>query len=122
MTGALETLGFDKLVAKVKLDGLFGSSTPSKVVGWLAMALIIVQTVIAALDRVGLETLSHPMTDMMGQFWALLPALAISALFVVIGVMAGRLLRTIVHKALVGVGFDRLMERIRVRPDRRARR
>jgi hypothetical protein len=112
VTSALESLGFDKLVAKVKLDGMFGNSTPSKVVGWLAMALILLQTVIAALDRVGLETLSRPMTDMMGQFWTLLPSLAISALFVVLGVIAGRLLRSIVQKALVGIGFDRLMERL----------
>ncbi len=112
VTRALESLGFDKLVAKFKLDGLFGSSSPSRVLGWLAMALVLVQTVIAALDQVGLETLSAPMTDMMGQFWALLPALAISALFVVLGVVAGRLLRGIVQRALVGVGFDRLMDRL----------
>lgn len=112
VTSALESLGFDKLVAKVRLEGLFGSSSPSKVVGWLAMALVIVQTVIAALDQVGLQTLSTPMTDMMSQFWDLLPSLAISALFVVLGVIAGRLLRGIVAKALVGVGFDRLMDRL----------
>ncbi len=112
VTSALESLGFDKLVAKLKLDGLFGSSSPSKVVGWLAMALVIVQTIIAALDQVGLETLSTPMTDMMGQFWTLLPSLAISALFVVLGVFAGRLLRGIAYKTLVGVGFNRLMDRL----------
>jgi hypothetical protein len=112
VTRALESLGFDNLIAKFKLQGLFGGSTPSKVVGWLVMALILVQTVIAALHQIGLETLSRPMTDMMSQFWDLLPSLAVSALFVVLGVFAGRLLRGIVHKALVGLGFDRLMERL----------
>lgn len=112
VTSALESLGFDKLVSKFKLDGLFGGSSPSKVVGWLVMALIMVQTVIAALHQVGLETLSRPMTNMMSQFWDLLPSLAVSALFVVLGVFAGRLLRSIVHKALVGLGFDRLMDRL----------
>lgn len=112
VTRALEGLGFDRLIAKLKLDGLFGTSTPSKVVGWVVQALILVQTVIAALHQVGLETLSRPMTDMMSQFWDLLPALAVSALFVVLGVFAGRLLRGIVHKTLVGIGFDRLMDRL----------
>jgi hypothetical protein len=112
VTRALESLGFDTLITKFKLHGLFGNSTPSKVVGWLVMALIMVQTVIAALHQVGLETLSKPMTDMVGQFYDLLPRLAVSTVFIVLGVFAGRLLRGIVHKALVGLGFDRLMDRL----------
>ena len=112
VTRALESLGFDKLVAKVRLDGLFGSSSPSKIAGWLAMAFILVQTSIAALARLGLETLSAPMTDMMAQFWGLLPALMISIVIVVFGVFVGRLLRGIVQKTLEGVGFDRLMDKL----------
>jgi hypothetical protein len=112
VTRALQGLGFDNLVAKIRLDGLFGGTTPSKVVGWIVMAFIVVQTSIAALDRVGLETLSAPMTDMMTQFWSLLPAMLVSVVFIVIGVFVGRLLRGIVQKTLEGIGFDRLMDRI----------
>jgi hypothetical protein len=112
VTRALQGLGFDNLVAKLKLDGLFGGTTPSKVVGWIVMAFIVVQTTIAALDRVGLETLSAPMTDMMTQFWSLLPAMLVSVVFIVIGVFVGRLLRGIVQKTLEGIGFDRMMDRI----------
>jgi hypothetical protein len=112
VTRALEGLGFDNLIAKLKLSGLFGGTTPSKVVGWVAMAFIVIQTTIAALDRVGLETLSAPMTAMMAQFWLLLPAMLVSIVFIVIGVFVGRLLRSIVQRALEGVGFDRLMARI----------
>jgi hypothetical protein len=112
VTRALTGLGFDNLVAKLKLDGLFGGTTPSKVVGWIAMAFIVIQTTIAALDRVGLSTLSTPMTDMMTQFWSLLPAMLVSVVFIVIGVFVGRLLRGIVTRTLEGVGFDRMMDRI----------
>jgi hypothetical protein len=112
VTRTLETLRFDELVAKLHLGGLFGGSSPSKVVGWVVMALIIVQTVIAVFDQVGLVTLAGPMTAMMAQFWVVLPSIAISLLFVALGVIAGRLLRGIVQKALIGVGFDRLMARL----------
>lgn len=112
VTRALQSLGFDNLIAKVKLDGLFGTTTPSKVVGWLVMAFIVVQATIAALHRIGLQTLSEPMTNMMGQFWELLPAMLISVVFIVIGVFVGRLLRGIVQKTLENVGFDRMMDRI----------
>ncbi|PRQ04495.1 hypothetical protein ENSA5_07260 [Enhygromyxa salina] len=112
ITRALESLGFDRLVAKIRLRGLFGTMTPSAVVGWLVMAFIVIETVIAALDSVGLATLSDPMTDMMGQFWELLPALLVSILFVVVGVFVGRLLRGITQKTLESVGLDRLMTRL----------
>jgi hypothetical protein len=112
VTRALQGLGFDNLITKLKLDGLFGGTTPSKVVGWVVMAFIVIQTTIAAFDRVGLDTLSAPMTDMMAQFWQLLPAMLVSVVFIVIGVFVGRLLRGIVQRALEGVGFDRLMDRI----------
>jgi hypothetical protein len=112
VTRTLESLRFDELVAKLHLGGLFGGSSPSKVVGWVVMALIIVQTVIAVFDQVGLVTLAGPMTAMMAQFWVVLPSIAISLLFVALGVIAGRLLRGIVQKALIGVGFDRLMARL----------
>ena len=112
VSSALESLNFDKLVARVKLDALFGESTPSKVAGWLVQAFILVQTAIAALHRVGLETLSEPMTDMMGQFWELLPSLLLSVVFVVVGVFVGKLLRGIAQNTLESVGFDRLMDRI----------
>ena len=112
VTSALESVGFDKLVARVKLDTLFGESTPSKVAGWLVMAFILVQTTIAALHRIGLSTLSEPMTDMMAQFWELLPAMLLSVVFIVLGVFVGRLLRGIAQKTLVSIGFDRLMSRL----------
>ena len=112
VTRALTSLGFDTLVAKLRLSGLFGSSTPSKVAGWLTMAFIVIQTAIAALAGLGLETLSRPMTQMMAQFWDLLPALLIAVVFVVVGVFVGRLLRGITQKTLESIGFDRWMDRI----------
>lgn len=112
VSSALESLNFDKLVARVKLDALFGESTPSKVAGWLVQAFILVQTAIAALHRVGLQTLSEPMTDMMAQFWELLPSLLLSIVFVVVGVFVGKLLRGIAQSTLESVGFDRMMDRI----------
>ncbi|KIG17049.1 hypothetical protein DB30_03646 [Enhygromyxa salina] len=112
VTRALESLGFDTLVAKLRLSGLFGSSTPSKVAGWLAMAFILIETAIAALEAVGLETLSVPMAAMMAQFWLVLPSLLLAIVIVVVGVFIGRLARGITQRTLEGVGFDRWMDKI----------
>lgn len=112
VSNLLESLGFDKIIARLNLLGLFGNSTPSKVAGWLAAAFVLIQTTIAAVDRLGLETISGPLTEMMGRFWTVLPTLLISVFFVVIGVFVGKLLRGIVRTALESVGFDRLMDKL----------
>jgi hypothetical protein len=112
VTRTLEAFGFDRLFARLRLGGMFGTSSPSRIVGWLAMVLVLIQTTIAALDQLNLETFTGPLTAMMTRFWAMLPALAVSILIVIVGVIAGRLVRSVVRSALVGLGFDRLMERI----------
>jgi hypothetical protein len=119
----LQGLGFDKLVAKVQLDKLTGSASPSEVVGMVAQAFIVVQASIAALNELGLETLSVPLTAMMSRFWTLLPAIAVSILIVIVGVIVGQLLRRVVAATLRNVGFERLMQRLGFekladRPDR----
>jgi|GEM_PF-59846 len=112
VTRALESLGFDRLIARARLNGLFLTSTPSRIIGWAAMALILIQTAIAALDQLSLATLSGPLSRMMGQFWELLPSLFVSVLIVVLGVFLARLIAAVVQRAMIAVGFDRLMTRI----------
>lgn len=106
---ALHAFGFDALAARVQLDKLTGKTSPSDVVGIVLMAFIVLQAGIAALNELGLETLSGPLTAMVAQFWALLPALAVSAFIVALGVVVGRILRGVIAPSLKNVGFDRLM-------------
>ncbi len=119
----LQSVGFDRLAARVHLDKVTGSTSPSAVVATAVMVFIVLQAVIAALDELSLETLSGPLTGMMEQFWSLLPALVVSILIVVAGVFVGKLLRGVVAGGLRNLGFDRFMERLGFRrlaerPDR----
>lgn len=106
----LQGLGFDRLVARVGLDKVTGDSSASDVIGMALMVFVIVQATIAALNELGLETLAGPLTEMVGRFWNMLPALAASVLIVAVGVFVGGLLRRLVGTALRNLGFDRLME------------
>lgn len=108
----LQGLGFDKLAEKAQLDRVTGKTAPSDVVATGVMVFIIVQASIAALNEVGLTTLSEPLTDMMGQFWNLLPKLAVGIVIVVVTVFVGQLLRRVVATALRNVGLDRFMANI----------
>ena len=108
----LQGLGFDRLMERVGLRKVTGDSSPSDVVGMALMVFVIVQATIAALNELGLETLSGPLTNMVARFWNVLPALAVSVLIVAVGVFVGGLLRKLVGSALRNLGFDRLMERL----------
>ncbi len=108
----LEGLGFDKLAERVQLDRVTGKTSPSDVVATAVMVFIVVQATIAALNELGLTTLSEPLTGMMGQFWNLLPKVAVGVVIVVVAVFVGQLLRRLVSGALRNIGLDRFMENL----------
>lgn len=119
----LSSLGLNRLVDKIGLGKLFGESKPSAVVGLLVMAFVMFQASVAALNQLGLVTLSGPLTEMMARFWVVLPNLAVSVLVVAAGVVVGRIIRNVVAATLRNLGFDRLVARLGIstisaRPDR----
>lgn len=107
----LSAVGFDGLVERIKLRPAFGQTSPSDAAGWLVMAFILLNASVAALDRVGLRTLADPVTAAMGQFWELLPGLAVSIGIVVVGLIFARVVRDLVTRALAGLGVDDLLGR-----------
>lgn len=102
----LHSVGLDDLPTRVKLEGLFQKRAASDVAGLLAMVFIMLHAGIAALDRLGLESLSAPVSSTIEQFWNLLPALVVAALIIAVGVIVGRVVRALVINLLQGVGFD----------------
>jgi hypothetical protein len=108
----LRGVGFDSLAERVQLDRVTGKTSPSDVVATAVMAFIVVQASIAALNEVGLTTLSEPLTEMMGQFWNLLPKLAVGVVIVVVATFVGSLLRRVVSGALRNLGLDTFMEKL----------
>ena len=105
----LDSAGFNRLAERIQIDKIFGEMRASAAVGWLAMAFVLLQATIAALNELGLTTLSTPLTDMMSQFWSFLPILAVSALIIAAGFIGGRLLRGLVETGLANLDFNERM-------------
>lgn len=119
----LDSLGVNRLIDRIGLGKLFGASKPTAVLGLLAMTFIMFQATIAALNELGLVTLSGPLTEMMSRFWVVLPNLAVSVLVIAAGVVLGRIIRNVVAATLRNLGFDRLVARLGIstisaRPDK----
>lgn len=112
LQGLLGSLGIDRLAERLRISSLLGKWTASAFLAAVAAFFIMLQAALAAINELGLETLSLPITNMMTQFWNLLPGLAVSALIIFVGVWVGRILRELVANGLRNLGFDGLMARL----------
>lgn len=84
----------------------------SQLGGTLAFILVIVPTLIAALDALRIEAISAPLTNMLGIFLQALPNVLAAAAIVLLAWFIGRFVAELVAKLLANLGFDQLPERI----------
>ena len=84
----------------------------SQLGGTLAFILVIVPTLIAALDALRIQAISGPLTNMLGIFLAALPNVLAASAILALAWFIGRFVAELVAKLLANLGFDRLPERI----------
>jgi hypothetical protein len=84
----------------------------SELGGVLAFILVIVPTLIAALDALRIEAISAPLTGMLDMFLAAIPNILAAAAILVIAWFIGRIVAELVKRLLASLGFDRLPERL----------
>lgn len=84
----------------------------SQLGGTLAFILVIVPTLIAALDALRIEAISEPLTGMLEIFLYAIPNVLAAAAILLIAWFLGRFVAELVARLLSNLGFDRLPERI----------
>jgi len=84
----------------------------SELGGTLAFILIIVPTLIAALDALRIEAISVPLTGMLDVFLLAVPNVLAAAAILLIAWFVGRFVAGLVTRLLANLGFDRIPERI----------
>lgn len=84
----------------------------SQLGGTLAFILVIVPTLIAALDALRIEAISQPLTNMLAIFLDALPNVLAAAAILILAWFIGRFVADLVARLLANLGFDRLPERI----------
>lgn len=112
VTNLVASAGLDRWTERLQLQALFEQRPASDLLGLLVHLFIQLQAIIAALNELGLETLSQPLTDAMSQFWTLLPKLGVSALFIAAGVVLGRIARSLATNLLKSLGFDDILGKL----------
>jgi hypothetical protein len=78
----------------------------ARAAGVLVFALIIIPVAIAALQVLGIESISGPAINMLNEILAAIPRVVAAALWLGIAFVAGRFLKTIIEAVLPPTGFD----------------
>lgn len=109
VTNLLEAAGIDRfshrehLTEDVKLSRLGGT---------LVFILVIVPTLIAALDALAIRAISDPASQMLGLFLAAVPNILAAALILLLAWFVGRFVAGLLTRLLANLGFDRLPARL----------
>jgi hypothetical protein len=109
VTNLLKAIGTDAFGERI---GLRLERGLSDLLGMILYVIILLVTIIAALDQLNIAALSVPTTQLLTTIVDAIPNLIGAALIVIIAYAIARLLMTLVTDLLRGVGFDRLPERL----------
>jgi hypothetical protein len=78
----------------------------ARAVGIVVFALIIIPVAIAALQALGIDSISGPATAMLNEILAAIPQIVAAALWIGIAFIAAKFLKTIIEAILPPTGFD----------------
>jgi hypothetical protein len=106
VTNFLQAIGTEKLTKKLGLARLFEGTSLASVIGTVVFVLILIPTVIAALERLDIEGISGPAIAMLNDVLTMLPNIAVAIFFVLIGVWIGKWVRKFVSNLLERIGLD----------------
>jgi hypothetical protein len=109
VTNLLKAIGTDGFGERI---GLRLERGLSDLLGMILYVIILLVTIIAALEQLNITALSEPTTQLLTTIIDAIPNLIGAALIVIIAYAVARLLMTLVTDLLRGVGFDSLPDRL----------
>ena len=130
---SLTAINVDKLLARIGVSDTAATvrtdpsdlpaATPAgtrasiaKAVGIVAFAFIIIPTAIAAINVLGIESISVPATNMLNEMLAAIPNILTAALWIGIAFIAAKFLKSIIEAVLPPTGFDQAIRSTGVVP------
>lgn len=109
VTNLLAATGVDRFSNR---DGVTEGVKLSQLGGTLAFILVIVPTLIAALDALAIRAISDPASDMLGLFLSAIPNILAAALILIVAWYLGRFVSGLLTRLLENLGFDGLPARL----------
>lgn len=108
VTGLLQAAGSEKLAARLGLASALGERSLAGIAGTVVFALVLLPTLAAALQALGLDAVTRPVSLLLDSVISLLPKLASAAIILGVAALIGRALSGMVSGLLAGAGINRL--------------
>jgi hypothetical protein len=112
VTSLLTAAGSERLAARLGMVDTLGKDGLAGLAGSALFVLMMLPVITAALQPLGLDSVTRPIANMLDTITALIPKLVAVAVIVVLAVVVGRIIANIVSSVLTGLGFDRLPTRL----------
>ncbi|HQX74706.1 MAG TPA: mechanosensitive ion channel, partial [Thermoflexales bacterium] len=108
VSGLLTAAGSEKLAAHLGVAGSLGSGGLAGLFGMIVFVLILLPIVAAALQPLGLDSITRPITNMLDTIMGMIPRLLTASIILMFAIIIGRLVSTVVETIVRGIGFDKL--------------
>ena len=112
VAGLLTAAGSERFAARLGLSSALGENTLAGLVGSIAFALILLPTLVAALQPLGLDAVTNSVSRLLDAVMGLIPKLVSAAIIVVVAALIGRALASIATGVLAGLGFNQVPEQL----------
>jgi len=117
ITGVLTAAGSERVAARLGLSSALGEKTLAGLIGTIAFVLILLPTLAAALQPLGLDSVTNPVSRMLETVIALIPKLASATIIIVVAAIIGRTVASILTTLLAGSGFNKVPAHLGMRGD-----
>jgi hypothetical protein len=108
LTNFLKSIGTEKLGQRLGLTKTLDGTSLSSIIGNIAFILILIPTIITALEKLELEGISDPAVAMLRDVLTLIPNIAVAIVFILVGIWLGKWVENIVTQMLGRLGFNNL--------------
>jgi hypothetical protein len=105
--GVLTAAGSEKLAARLGLQTALGERTLAGLAGSVVFGFILLPTLTAAFQTLGLDAIARPVGHMLDAVVDLIPKLVSAAVIIAIGALMGRVMANLVTTVLAGAGLNR---------------
>lgn len=120
VTGMLRAAGSERLAERIGLSTSLGEGGLAGLVGSVVFAFILLPVLAAALEPLGLDAVTKPVSNLLDTVVALIPKVTASAVIVAVAALIGRAVAGIVTGVLGGMGFNKLSHHLGLGETRRA--
>ena len=120
LTGVLRAAGSEKAADRLGLGTALGKDGLAGIAGNAAYALLLLPTLVAALQPLGLDAVTLPLSRLLETVISLIPKLMSAFILVGVAALIGRALSSIITALLASMGLDSLPQRLGAAPLRLA--